>query len=84
LLKNTLASRGYKRIFGEKTLQQWHEKNHCPANDQLCTEAVWFTQTMLLGPRGDMDLIASAIRKIQAHASEVARAEVTRAEVTRD
>jgi dTDP-4-amino-4,6-dideoxygalactose transaminase len=78
LLKNMLSSRGYKRLFDEKTLRHWPEKNHCPANDRLCTEAVWFTQTMLLGARGDMDLIASAIRKIQAHAAEVARIEVTR------
>ena len=78
LLKNMLSSRGYKRIYDEKTLQRWQEKNQCPANDRLCTEAVWFTQTMLLAPRSDMDIIASAIRKIQAHAGEVARTEVSR------
>jgi perosamine synthetase len=33
---------------------------------------VWFTQTMLLGPRGDMDQIAEAIRKIQANADKLA------------
>ena len=78
LLKNVMSSRGYKRIYDEKTLRHWQEKNQCPANDHLCTEAVWFTQTMLLAPRSDMDIIASAIRKIQAHAGEVARAEVSR------
>jgi hypothetical protein len=31
-------------------------------------------QTMLLGARSDMDSIAEAIRKIQAHASELAKA----------
>jgi perosamine synthetase len=34
---------------------------------------VWFTQPMLLGERSDMDQIAEAIRKIQAHAAEIAR-----------
>ena len=34
-------------------------------------EAVWLTQTMLLGPRSDMDQIAEAIRKIQRHAGEL-------------
>ena len=46
----------------------------CPANDKLCEEAVWFTQNMLLGPRSDMDQIAEAIRKIQDHAAELAKA----------
>lgn len=73
-LKEALASRGYKRLFSEKRLKQWEEQNHCPANDQLCEEAVWFTQTMLLGPRGDMDQIVEAIRKIHAHAAELAKA----------
>jgi hypothetical protein len=43
-------------------------------NDQLCDEAVWFGQTMLLGPRADMDDIAAAIRKIHAAAADLARA----------
>ena len=38
-------------------------------NDKLCEEAVWFTQTMLLGPREDMDQIAEAVRKIQRQAA---------------
>jgi dTDP-4-amino-4,6-dideoxygalactose transaminase len=74
LLENTLSSRGFKRLFDEQTLKQWRERNQCPQNDRLCSEAVWLTQTMLLGPRGDMDTIAAAIRKVQAHAAEVARA----------
>jgi hypothetical protein len=43
-------------------------------NDRLCEEAVWFTQTMLLAPRSAMDQIAGAVRKIQAHAGELAKA----------
>ncbi len=39
-----------------------------------CEEAVWFTQTMLIGPRHDMDEIAAAIRKIGHHADAIARA----------
>ena len=73
VLTNTLASRGYSRIFDAKTLKSWHGRNQCPANDRLCSEAVWFTQTMLLGPRSDMDAIVSAIRKIQTHAAELTR-----------
>jgi hypothetical protein len=72
-IKTVLSSRGYQAIYGKKRLAEWHERNRCPANDKLCNEAVWFTQTQLLGPRRDMDQIAEAVRKIKQHASELAR-----------
>jgi dTDP-4-amino-4,6-dideoxygalactose transaminase len=68
-LKHTFDSRAYRAIYPPKQLAEWAERNHCPANDKLCEEAVWFTQTMLLGPREDMDQIAAAIRKIQRQAA---------------
>lgn len=71
-LGNALASRGYQRVFGE--LRDWSERNRCPANDRLCREAVWFVQTMLLAPRASMERIAEAVRKIQKHAGELAKA----------
>jgi dTDP-4-amino-4,6-dideoxygalactose transaminase len=70
----TLASRAYRRIVPPEALAGWEERNRCPANDRLCEEAVWLTQTMLLGPRQDMDDIAAAVRKIQASAAELAKA----------
>jgi perosamine synthetase len=72
-LKNTFDSRAYRAIYPSKQLAEWAERNHCPANDRLCGEAVWFTQTMLLGQREDMDQISDAIRKIQKHAAMLAR-----------
>ena len=54
-------------------LHDGHEQNQCPANDRLCLEAVWFIQTMLLGPRTDMEQIAEAIRKIQAQAGRLVK-----------
>ena len=69
VLKNTLESRGYKRVYGENEFARWIDRNQCPANDKLCGEGVWLTQTMLLGPRQDMDDIAAAIRKLQQHAA---------------
>jgi len=71
-LSTTLHSRAFERIYGGSGITRWFERNQCPANDKLCEEAVWFTQTMLLGPRSDMDQIAEAIRKIQAHAAALA------------
>ena len=71
LLKTALSSRGFTRLFSEQELKQWSERNACPENDKLCEEAVWFTQTMLLGPRSDMETIAAAIKRIQAHAAHL-------------
>ena len=73
-LRATLESRGYRRIYPPEVLAEWEERTGCPVNDRLCEEGVWFGQTMLLGPRQDMDDIAAAIRKIQANAPAVAKA----------
>jgi dTDP-4-amino-4,6-dideoxygalactose transaminase len=70
-LTETLASKAYRRLYPEKLLKEWQERTACPANDRLCEQAVWFTQSMLLGPRSDMDEIAAAIRKIQARAADL-------------
>jgi dTDP-4-amino-4,6-dideoxygalactose transaminase len=60
----------YLKIYGEKTMQEWLERNQCPQNDILTTEqAIWFFQYMLLGSKTDMDRIAAAILKIQKKAA---------------
>jgi perosamine synthetase len=63
----------YLRIYGEQVMNDWLEKNHCPQNDKLCEEAVWFTQTILLGTKSDMEQIAEAIGKIKKHAVELVK-----------
>ncbi len=73
-LRETLNTRGYQRIYSQQRIKDWEQRNHCPQNDRLCEEAAWLTQNMLLGPRGDMDQIADAVRKIHAHADRLARA----------
>ncbi len=72
-IAETLRSRSYQRLFPAQTLAQWAERTACPANDKLSEEAAWFPQTVLLGPRSDMDQIAEGIRKIQKHAGELAK-----------
>jgi dTDP-4-amino-4,6-dideoxygalactose transaminase len=67
-LERLLQSRHYQRIYGDKRIREWKERNLCPQNDRLCQEAVWFTQTQLLGPREEMDRIVEAIRKIRKNA----------------
>ena len=62
----------YLKIYGERTMKQWLERNQCPQNDKLTgEESVWFFQNMLLGTTRDMDQIAEAVRKIQKHAVEL-------------
>lgn len=73
-LEDAFTSRGFAAIYPQQRLQAWREQNRCPMNDRLCGEAVWLTQTMLLGPRQDMDDIAEAVRKVQAHAGQLAKA----------
>jgi perosamine synthetase len=72
-LATTFDSTAYRRIYGDARLRRWKEQNVTPQNDRLCEEAVWFTQTMLLGPQTDMDHIVGAVRKIHAHAADLAR-----------
>jgi dTDP-4-amino-4,6-dideoxygalactose transaminase len=72
-LENTLGSRPFGRVYSKQRLARWRERSQCPENDRLCNEAVWLTQTTLLGPRQDMDDITAAVRKIHAHSSELAR-----------
>jgi len=73
-LPSALDSKGFRRVFPKDVLDDYRDRNNCPANDRLCDEAVWLTQNMLLGPRGDMDQIAAAVRKIRAHAADLAKA----------
>ena len=52
-------------------MNDWLERINCPQNDKLTEEAVWFTQTMLLGTKTDMEQIAEAIRKIRKNAADI-------------
>ena len=72
-IENVVKSKGYAKLYSAARLKRWAEQNHCPANDTLCEEAGWFTQTMLLSEKQDMEQIAEAIRKIQAQAAELVK-----------
>jgi len=62
----------FLKIYGEKTMKQWIERNHCPQNDKLTDEeSLWFTQNMLLGTTRNMEQIAEAMRKIQKNANDL-------------
>jgi len=40
----------------------------------MCTEAVWFTQNLLLGSKADMDYIYTAMQNIQKNAEQISKA----------
>ena len=69
IIEEALTSKGYKRLFSESRLNQWREQNQLPGNDQLCREAVIFSQSMLLGNRSDMDDIVNAVIKVYENRS---------------
>ena len=60
-LEVALSTPGLQKLYSKPRLDIALEQNRCPENDRLCSEAIWLVQTMLLGPRKDMDDIAEAI-----------------------
>jgi perosamine synthetase len=71
VVRGALSSPAYTRIYGRETLDALVDRNACPQNDRLCEEAVWLSQTMLLGTTRDMDDIVSAVRKVQTHGARL-------------
>jgi perosamine synthetase len=70
--EEALNSKGYKRLFSKQRLDTYREElNNLPDNEQLCKEAVWFFQNMLLAERKDMDDIVNAIQKIYENRKEL-------------
>lgn len=73
-VKALATNKHYLKIYGEKEMERWLERNQCPQNDRLTSEqSVWLFQNMLLGTKSDMEQIAEAMRKIQKYAAEIAK-----------
>jgi dTDP-4-amino-4,6-dideoxygalactose transaminase len=72
-LANTLKMKNFQKMYPPEMLdyKKYIEQNQCPVNDNLCEEAVWFAQSMLIAEKSDMDDIVSAIRKIHANAGKL-------------
>jgi len=73
-VQGALAPNGRPRVYSKELMADWANRCRLPENDKLCKEAVWIMQEHFIGPRSDMDQIAEAIRKIRAHAGEIAKA----------
>lgn len=71
-VKSLAKERHYLKIYGEKRMNQWLDQTLAtPVNDRLTEQALWYTQTILLGTRNDMEQIADAIKKVQKNASRL-------------
>jgi len=73
-LENALQSKNFKKMYSKQELDihKFNERNQCPQNDRLCNEeAVWFSQSMLLADKKDMDDITSSIEKIYNNADKL-------------
>ena len=75
LLDEAIDSRGYKRLFSAARLKAYRDSfQELKGNRQVCETTVAMTQNLLLAGAADIDHIGAAIRKIQAHAAELAKA----------
>jgi dTDP-4-amino-4,6-dideoxygalactose transaminase len=75
LLDEAISSRGYKRLFSAQRLKEYRDSfQDLEGNRQVCQTTVAMTQNLLLAGRTDIEHIAAAIQKIQAHGAELARA----------
>jgi perosamine synthetase len=75
LLDEAIASRGYQRLFSAQRLKDYRDSfQELTGNRQLCATNVGLFQSLLLADRSAMDDILTAIRKIQAHSADLAKA----------
>ncbi len=72
-LQNAFQSKNFKRMYPKEMLDfdKFQQENACPENDELCAEAVWLQQNMLLAEKSDLDDIASAIERIRKNAEKI-------------
>ncbi len=75
LLDEAIQSRGFKRLFGARRLKEYRDSfQELKGNRDVCSTTVAITQNLLLAEPTDIDHIGAAIRKIQAHGAELAKA----------
>lgn len=72
-LQDAFQSKNFKLMYPRKLLDfnKYVEQNKCPVNDQMCEEAVWLGQNMLLGSKSDLDDIVAAIEKVRKNAGKI-------------
>ena len=74
LLDETIASRGFKRLWSEQRLRAYRESlGALKGNKQVCDTTVAITQNMLLASRSDIDHIIAAIQKLRTHSAALVK-----------
>jgi hypothetical protein len=74
LLDETIASRGYQRLFSAQRLKAYRDSFHdLKGNREACATTVAFTQNLLLASRADLDHIVQAIAKLHTHRAALAK-----------
>jgi len=84
LIEVALNSKNFKKAFPKERLDRYRQELHYPDNDQLCKEAVWFGQNLLLGAKKDMDDIADAILKVYENREKLAQLDKTSSKYKKD
>jgi perosamine synthetase len=74
-LRHAFNTKNFQKMYPSRMLDynRYMSQNQCPVNDRVCEEAVWFSQSMLLAEKSDMDDIANAIEKIHKNAGEISK-----------
>ncbi len=72
LIEVALNSKNFKRSFSKARLDRYREELHYPDNDQLCQEAVWLGQELLLMDKQDINDIADAVAKVYENRDKLA------------
>ena len=73
-VRTSYAGRAASRVYSKKVMDDYIERiGTLPAFHRLCSEALWYGQTMMIGPRSNMDIIAEAARRIHKNAAEIAK-----------
>ena len=74
-VKETVNNEHYRRIYSKERLSKYFSELKCPDTENIVVpESLWFGQSMLRGTKTDMEMVAEAIKKIQANASQLAKA----------
>lgn len=61
-------NRAFGPFLTDRAAAPDYARTPCPNSDRLCEEqAIWLGQSLLLGPRADMDDVASAFEKVYEH-----------------
>lgn len=73
LLDETIASRGYKRLFSAQRLKAYRDSFHeLKGNRETCANTIGLSQTVLLADRAAVGHVVEAVARIQAHSAAIA------------